>query len=55
MNKYKVKGITEVFIPSIDYIEVPYFILLLEDENGKLYIKKSFKEFSIGEDFYQCL
>ena len=53
MIKYKIKGTTEVFIPSIDHLEVPYFILLLEDENGNLSIKKTFKEFLIGEDFYQ--
>ncbi|MCL5072438.1 MAG: hypothetical protein M1308_16335 [Actinobacteria bacterium] len=49
MNKYKVKGITEVYIPSIDHLDVPYYILLLEDENNKLYIKKTHMEYSIGE------
>jgi len=49
MNRYKVKGVTKVCIPSTDHLEVPYYVLLLEDENNKLYIKKAFKEYSIGE------
>ena len=49
MNKYKIIGITEINIPSIDHKEVPYYILLLENENGRYSIKKSFKEYAVGE------
>lgn len=53
MSKYKIIGITKINIPSINHKEVPYYILLLEDENYKFHIKKSFKEYSIGEDYYE--
>lgn len=48
-EKYTVKGITEIFIPSKDHSQVPYYDLLLEDENGNLHIKKSFKKYEIGD------
>lgn len=48
-EKYTVKGITEVFIPSKDHSQVPYYDLLLEDENGNLHIKKSFKKYEIRD------
>ncbi len=47
-EKYTVKGITEVFIPSKDHSQVPYYDLLLKDENGNLHIKKSFKKYEVG-------
>ena len=49
MSKYKITGITEIKIPSENHNEVPYYILLLEDEDGKYSIKKSFEKYSIGE------
>ena len=48
-SKYIVKGATEVFVPSKNHSQVPYFDLLLEDENGNLHIKKSFKRYEIGD------
>lgn len=44
-----VKGMTEVLIPSIEHPKVPYFNLLLEDEDGNYHIRKSFKGYNIGE------
>ena len=52
MRKYKIIGISKINIPSTNHKEVPYYVLLLEDENGKFNVKKSFKEYSIGE-YYQ--
>jgi 3-hydroxybutyryl-CoA dehydrogenase len=46
---YTVKGMTEVFVPSKNHAQVPYFDLLLEDENGNLHVKKSFKRYEIGD------
>jgi len=48
-EKYRVRGITEVFVPSKDHSQVPYYDLLLEDENDNLHIKKSFKKYEIGD------
>ena len=48
-TKYHVKGITEVFIPSTNHKQVPYFDLLLEDEHGDLHIKKTFETHKIGD------
>lgn len=45
----RVKGITAVNIPSPEHDRVPYYILLLEDENNNLHIKKSFRNYKIGE------
>ncbi|CEG13860.1 3-hydroxyacyl-CoA dehydrogenase [groundwater metagenome] len=49
-EKYTIKGITEVFVPSKDNSQLPYYDILLEDENGNLHIKKSFKKYEIGDD-----
>ena len=48
-RSYIVKGITEVFVPSLDHTEVPYYNVLSEDEYGNLHIKKSFKKYEIGD------
>jgi len=48
-EKYTVKGVTEVFIPSKDHSQAPYYDLLLEDENSNLHIRKSFKKYEIGD------
>lgn len=49
-RKAKIIGISKVSIPSIFHREVPYFVLLLEDENGNKWIQKSEKEYPIGEE-----
>ena len=51
MDKCIVKGITKVYVPSVDHPEVPYYILLLEDEDKKYYVKKVFEEYSIRKEF----
>lgn len=48
-GEYTVKGVTEVFIPSTFHRQVPYYDLLLEDEQGNHYIKKTFEKHGIGD------
>lgn len=50
-QKAKVIGISKVFLPSIFHSKIPYFVLLLEDENGNKWVQKSEKEYKIGEEF----
>lgn len=54
-TKFIVKGVTEVLIPSSEHDIVPYYELLLEDNFGNLYIRKSFKNFQIGDVIKQAL
>jgi len=49
-KRRKVIGASKVTIPTILHPKVPYFVLLLEDERGNRWIKKSFKEAKIGDD-----
>jgi hypothetical protein len=51
MTEYKIIGITKNFIASVDHLETPYFLLLLENDK-KYLIKKSFKEYQIGDTFF---
>ncbi len=48
-KQFLVKGITKVFVPSASHIKVPYYVLLLEDENQQIHLKKTFKEHKLGE------
>ncbi len=48
-KRHTVKGITEVFVASKYHPQVPYYVLLLEDENNNFYIKKSFNKQEIGD------
>lgn len=50
-EKLKVIGISKVTIPTIFHPRVPYFVLVLEDENGNRWVQKSIKEYKIGEEF----
>jgi len=50
-EKIKVAGISKVNIPTILHPKTPYFVLLLEDENGNKWVQKSIKEYKIGEEF----
>ena len=45
----KVIGVSRVTIPSPLHPKVPYFALLLEDENGNKWAQKSLKEYKIGD------
>ena len=47
----KVIGVSRVIIPSPMHPKVPYFVLLLEDENGNKFVQKSMKEYKIGAAF----
>ena len=49
VTSFLVKGITKVSIPSKDHTDIPYYNLLLEDNNGSFHIKKSMKEQQIGD------
>lgn len=50
-EKIKVSGVSKVNIPTILHPKTPYFVLLLEDENGNKWVQKSVKEYKIGEEF----
>jgi len=54
-SKFTVKGITEVHIPSSEHDVVPYFELILEDDFGNFYVRKSFRNFQIGDTISQDL
>ena len=47
----KVIGVSKVTIPTMPHPSVPYFVLLLEDENGNKWVQKSIKEYKIGAAF----
>lgn len=47
----KVIGISKVTIPTLLHPKVPYFVLVLEDENGNRWTHKSFRKYKIGEKF----
>ncbi len=49
-KKARVIGISQVTIPAILHPKVPYFVLVLEDENGNKWAQKSTKEYKIGEE-----
>lgn len=46
-----VKGFTKVHVPSGEHKETPYFNLLLEDAEGNLHIRKSLREYGLGDTF----
>ena len=47
----KVMGVSRVIIPSSLHPKVPYFVLLLENENGQKLVQKSIKEYKIGDKY----
>ena len=51
-EKIKVIGVSKVTIPTMFHPKVPYFVLLLEDENGNKWVQKSIKEYKIGDEFW---
>ncbi len=50
-GKIKVIGVSKVNIPTILHPKTPYFVLVLEDEQGNRWTHKSIKEYKIGDDF----
>jgi len=51
-EKIKVIGVSKVNIPTLFHPKVPYFVLVLEDENGNKWVQKSVKEYKIGDEFH---
>jgi uncharacterized protein (DUF362 family) len=49
-KKAKVFAISKVMIPTLTHPNVPYFALILEDENGHKWTHKSIKEYKVGEE-----
>ncbi|PIN86290.1 3-hydroxybutyryl-CoA dehydrogenase [Candidatus Woesearchaeota archaeon CG10_big_fil_rev_8_21_14_0_10_44_13] len=47
-SKLKVKAFTEVLVPSSDHKQVPYFDVLVEDDQGNLGIIKSGVRYDVG-------
>ncbi|MDI6701313.1 MAG: 3-hydroxyacyl-CoA dehydrogenase family protein [bacterium] len=47
---YTIRGITKVFTPSPEHSTVPYYDLLLEDEQGNFYIRKAFQSYELGDE-----
>ena len=50
-RKLKVIGVSRVNTPTLVHPLVPYFALLIEDENGNRFVLKSAKEYKIGDKF----
>jgi uncharacterized protein (DUF362 family) len=50
-KKARVIGVSQITIPTILHPQVPYFVLVLEDENGNKWVQKSIKDYKIGEEF----
>jgi len=48
-----VKGITEVLSRSEEHNDVPYYVLLLEDDTGRRLLRKSFQKFEIGHEIIE--
>jgi hypothetical protein len=49
-KKARVNSVVKVAIPTLFHPNVPYYILLLEDEWGNLWGYKSEKEYKVGEE-----
>jgi len=49
-KKAKVFAVSKVNIPSLTHPKVPYFALILEDENGYKWAHKTIKEYRVGEE-----
>lgn len=50
-EKARVVSISKVSIPTLFHPNVPYYILLLQDDNGNIWAHKSLKEYKEGEEF----
>ncbi len=50
-QKLKVKGVSKNTIPTTLHPHTPYFILVIEDENGNRWVHKTIKEYKIGDSF----
>jgi 3-hydroxybutyryl-CoA dehydrogenase len=50
-TKYRVIGYSEIHVPSMGNERVPYFVNILEDEDGQKIIRKSSTRYQIGDNF----
>lgn len=50
-KKLNVDAITEVFVPSVEHKQVPYYDILVQDEKGNFSIIKTSRKYNIGESF----
>jgi len=50
VKKARVVGVSKTMISTIQHQKTPYFVLLLEDENGNKWAEKSKKEYKMGEE-----
>lgn len=49
-NKAKVFAVSKINIPTLKHPNVPYYALILEDENGHKWAQKSFKEYNVNDE-----
>jgi len=49
-SKLSVRGVTEVLTPSAGHTQVPHYDLLLEDDKGNFFIKKSMEKHAVGDE-----
>jgi hypothetical protein len=47
----RVIGVSKVNLTTLNHPKAPYFILLLQDENGNMWAQKSEKEQAIGDEY----
>lgn len=52
MGELTIRGMTKVFVPSEEHERVPYYNLLMEDEQGNKYIKKTFEKYELGSSLF---
>lgn len=50
-KKIKVIGVSKVWISTLLHPKVPFFVLLLEDEQGRKWVQKSIKEYKPNDEF----
>lgn len=48
-----VRAVTRVDVPSSGHEKVPYYNLLLEDKDGKLFLRKQLKKAVVGQEFVE--
>ncbi len=47
----KVIAVSLTSLPTLSHMDVPYYVLLLQDENGNIWARKSEKEYKAGDEF----
>lgn len=50
-KEIKVIGVSKVNIPTILHPQIPYYVLLLEDDKGNRWVHKSVRKYEIGDKF----